>query len=1198
MGAGLCGVAAAGPVGADDAVGFQIGHSHAGSQPSDTLVPPLRQAWAVDLPAAQTNPQFSYPLIVAGHVFVTGWRYGQPGSLTALALASGSVVWGPIDIGGDGHWSALTYDNGAVYTVVGDGTVNAVDAATGAVLWTRALAAGVHAEPAAGSGAVYVATSSSLVALRESDGAPLWSRAIATSSSNTPAVVGGQVFVSDGPGAALAFDASGTQLWRHVGGTGDARAVAVYQGRVFVRDSSDWSKSLILDAASGAAVGTFRSQSIPAFSGNLAIELNNGVLSAQDLTSGNTVWTFTGDVGLTVTPIVVNGYVYTGSWDGELYALNAATGAVVWMAGTANLPAGSETGASAPLLGLAAGQGYLVVPVFCQRCKNSDGGPYELVAYTTGSGVQSAAAPNDPFSASVPLAANPGSFGGSNVGATRETGEPDHAGAAVGHSVWYSFTASRDGFVDLTVRSETLPILVAAYRGGGLQSLITEAADAGLTAGSPHTSRIQLPVNAATTYRFAIDTTRAVTGSPATGSFTLDPIFQPADPVLSWTAANDYFARALLIPNGVTAADFYTLHASKEFGEPNHAGNPGGNSVWFEWTAPANGTFTFASHAASFDVLLGIYTGSSVSTLTTVAGAAAPVGAHDAAVSFSAKAGHTYMFAVDGRDGASGTGELTITAGSSPPASATPPETTITAAPPATTSSSGASFSFVSSASESTFACSLDAGPFTLCSSPAAYSGLAVGVHSFQVKAVDPAGTSDPTPASYNWTIEPPPPPPDTTITSAPPATTTATDASFSFVSSQQDSSFLCSLDDVPFTLCASPVSYSGLAVGTHSFQVKAVGPAGNADPTPASYTWTIEAPPETTITAAPPTTTTASDASFAFVSSAPNPSFKCSLDEAAFTPCNSPVGYSGLAVGAHTFRVQAIDAHGNVDPTPASYGWTIEAPVLLPPETTITSGPPSATTASEASFTFVSSAPFSTFTCSLDGSAFTACTSPANYSGLTVGTHSFRVEAIDAVGTPDPTPASYSWTIAAPPSTPPPETTITSAPPAMTSATDAAFSFTSSAPNATFECSLDGAAFTPCGSPAGYTQLAVGSHSFRVEAIDPTGNADPTPASYTWTITASVSGVHGATTTLRVRILGQPIVGHRLHTLARPRSNHLSYRWKLCTGSRCSSIHDATRPSLRVRRAWLGARLRVTVTALVSGGRASAVTGRVRTAP
>jgi hypothetical protein len=49
---------------------------------------------------------------------------------------------------------------------------------------------------------------------------------------------------------------------------------------------------------------------------------------------------------------------------------------------------------------------------------------------------------------------------------------------------------------------------------------------------------------------------------------------------------------------------------------------------------------------------------------------------------------------------------------------------------------------------------------------------------------------------------------------------------------------------------------------------------------------------------------------------------FACSLDGAAYTPCDSPMRYSGLAPGWHTFAVRATDSAGNIDPSPATTRW------------------------------------------------------------------------------------------------------------------------------------------------------------------------------------------------------------------------------------------------------------------------------------
>jgi PKD repeat protein len=90
---------------------------------------------------------------------------------------------------------------------------------------------------------------------------------------------------------------------------------------------------------------------------------------------------------------------------------------------------------------------------------------------------------------------------------------------------------------------------------------------------------------------------------------------------------------------------------------------------------------------------------------------------------------------------------------------------------------------------------------------------------------------------------------------------------------------------------------------------------------------------------------------------------------------------------------------------------------------------------------------------------------------------------------------------------TTPPETTITSGPSGTTSSTSATFEFIANEP-ATFECSLDTAPFGACSSPASYTALAEGSHTFRVRSTDTAGNVDPTAAERSWTVQANTPPV------------------------------------------------------------------------------------------
>jgi hypothetical protein len=192
----------------------------------------------------------------------------------------------------------------------------------------------------------------------------------------------------------------------------------------------------------------------------------------------------------------------------------------------------------------------------------------------------------------------------------------------------------------------------------------------------------------------------------------------------------------------------------------------------------------------------------------------------------------------------------------------------------------------------------------------------------------------------------------------------------------------------------------------------------------------------------------------------------------------------------------------------------TFAAADITPPETVIDSGPASSTIDTNASFSFSANETGATFQCALDGAPFTACASPANYTGLVVGAHTFAVQAIDLAGNPDATPATYAWTVEAPPpDTTPPETVIDSGPANPTSSMQASFAFSANEAVSAFECSLDGATFAACSSPASYTDLALGEHTFAVRAIDLVGNLDPEPASYAWTVTEAAACIETTVT-------------------------------------------------------------------------------------
>ncbi|MCP9487355.1 MAG: sigma-70 family RNA polymerase sigma factor [Gaiellaceae bacterium MAG52_C11] len=167
---------------------------------------------------------------------------------------------------------------------------------------------------------------------------------------------------------------------------------------------------------------------------------------------------------------------------------------------------------------------------------------------------------------------------------------------------------------------------------------------------------------------------------------------------------------------------------------------------------------------------------------------------------------------------------------------------------------------------------------------------------------------------------------PTVTLTARPPDSTTETAATFSFQANEAGVTFSCGLDDAGLTPCTSPRSLAALAPGQHRFSVSARDRAGNVGP-PATASWTIVVPDTTAPTVRiTSSTTSGSEARFTFDASEPA-SLACSLDGASRATCASPVAYSGLAPGSHTFAVTAEDAAGNTS-APATHDWTIARPL------------------------------------------------------------------------------------------------------------------------------------------------------------------------------------------------------------------------------------------------------------------------------
>ncbi|RKG75064.1 hypothetical protein D7W79_21220 [Corallococcus exercitus] len=209
-----------------------------------------------------------------------------------------------------------------------------------------------------------------------------------------------------------------------------------------------------------------------------------------------------------------------------------------------------------------------------------------------------------------------------------------------------------------------------------------------------------------------------------------------------------------------------------------------------------------------------------------------------------------------------------------------------------------------------------DTGAWSFGPGPA----LSGGPHTVTVVAEDAVGNVSPE-TRVTFTVDVVAP--DTSIAASVTSPTNSTTASFTFTSGDPEATFECRFDTGAFAPCASPLTREAFTNGTYTVEVRAVDAVGNEDPSPTSFTWTVDLKaPDTFIRSGPIATDAPLSAVFELDADETGVTYACSLDAGDFAPCGAPVLFT-VTPGPHTLTVRATDAAGNVDDSPATWSWS-----------------------------------------------------------------------------------------------------------------------------------------------------------------------------------------------------------------------------------------------------------------------------------
>ncbi len=297
------------------------------------------EPFQVKTPAPTLQGTTDYPWAMFHHDTL------RTGSSPTTAPASPSLMWTKVT--GGTVYSSPAVSDGFVFIPSWDGNLYALDEYNGQVKWTFSTSGSIYASPAVSNGVVYVASwDGQIYAISEQNGVLVWrTNNVFNNPSNPIAssllVADGKVFVGtfcfgglcNPPGHFEALDANtGNILYINSTSAAVISSPSIDNGRVFF--GGDDGTLLAVNETTGHRIwATGLSSPIrnaPAVAnGRVYVGTFNRFYALSE-TTGVTSWSFNTNNANTTSAAVYQGIVYFGTGRGNVYALNATTGAQIW----------------------------------------------------------------------------------------------------------------------------------------------------------------------------------------------------------------------------------------------------------------------------------------------------------------------------------------------------------------------------------------------------------------------------------------------------------------------------------------------------------------------------------------------------------------------------------------------------------------------------------------------------------------------------------------------------------------------------------------------------------------------------------------------------------------------------------------------------------------------------------------------------